>query len=70
MLMYVLLFVSGENLTPVGYFSTKNSCLFNAQSSVFVENGGEKKYFMMNGEITNDIPLSYLCVGVEGLLNK
>jgi hypothetical protein len=67
--MYVLLFVSGENLTPVGYFSTQNSCLYAGLSTVFVEDGEEKR-FMMNGEVTNDIPLSYLCVEVEGLLNK
>jgi len=65
--IYVLVFVSGENLTPVGYFTTLNSCLYDASDAVFVENGDEKRFFR-NGEATNDIPLSYLCVKVEGLL--
>ena len=69
MLMYVLFFLSGENLTPVGYYSSQAECLFAGLSTVFVENG-EEKYFMRNFEVTNEIPLSYLCVQVEGLLNK
>ena len=56
--IYVLVFVSGENLTPVGYFTTLNSCLYDASDAVFVENGEPTKN-----------PLAYLCVRVELPLN-
>jgi len=59
MLMYVLLFVSGENLVPVGYFMSEKSCVEAAKYSVFVE----------NGELKNN-PFDYLCVKVEQPLNK
>ena len=58
-MFYVLLFVSGSSLTPVGYFPNLDDCLNGAKFSVFVENGKPT---------TN--PFDYLCVRVKGLLNK
>ena len=39
MLLYALLFVSGESLVPVGYFTSGENCLEAGALSVFVENG-------------------------------
>ena len=59
MLLYALLFVSGESLVPVGYFTSGENCLEAGALSVFVE----------NGELKNN-PFDYLCVKVEQPLNK
>jgi hypothetical protein len=59
MLLYALLFVSGESLVPVGYFMSGENCLEAGALSVFVENGEPTKN-----------PFDYLCVRVELPLNK
>ena len=58
MLLYALLFVSGESLVPVGYFTNLDDCLNGARFSVFVENGKPAPN-----------PFDYLCVKVELPLN-
>jgi hypothetical protein len=57
--MYVLVFVSGENLTPVGYFTNREDCVEAGALAYYVEKG------MRSGN-----PFDYMCVKVEGLLNK
>ena len=58
-MFYVLLFVSGTSLVPVGYFTNRESCVEAGGLAYYVEKGSRR-----------GSPFDYLCVRVEVPLNK